>query len=64
MPDKELILMCIDNAPTVDTEKHAHWIEDGDFQICSNCGEEHEWGDYRAPYCDTCGHKMDEEVSG
>lgn len=39
---------------------HAHWIEDGDYQICSNCGEEHEWGDYRASYCDVCGAKMDE----
>lgn len=39
--------------------RHGHWIEDGDVQICSECGEEHEWVDYRAPYCDTCGAKMD-----
>lgn len=39
---------------------HAHWIEydDGDVQVCSNCGEEHEWGDYRAPFCDNCGAIM------
>lgn len=38
---------------------HAYWIEDGDTQICSNCGEEHEWDVYRASFCDTCGTKMD-----
>lgn len=38
---------------------HAYWIEDGDTQICSNCGEEHEWDVYRASFCDTCGAKMD-----
>ena len=38
---------------------HGHWIEDGETQICSNCGEEHEWLDYRATYCDTCGALMD-----
>ena len=31
------------------------------IQICSECGEEHEWEDYRAPYCDTCGAKMNKE---
>ena len=25
------------------------------------CSEEHEWEDYRAPYCDTCGAKMNKE---
>lgn len=39
---------------------HAHWIEEVGFQTCSNCGEEHEWGDYRASYCEACGAKMDE----
>lgn len=36
------------------------WIKDGkDGPVyCSECGEEHEWGDYRARYCDTCGAKM------
>ena len=41
---------------------HAHWIEDDDCQICSNCGEEHCWAEYRASYCEDCGAKMDEEV--
>jgi GTP cyclohydrolase I len=47
--------------PAADVEevKHGRWIEDGDVQICSECGEEHEWADYRAPYCDICGAKMD-----
>ena len=38
---------------------HGRWIEDGSTQICSVCGEEHECENYRAPYCDTCGAKMD-----
>lgn len=50
-------------APTVDAapEVHGRWIEEGCIQICSNCGEEHEWQDYRAPYCENCGAKMTEE---
>lgn len=39
--------------------RHGHWIEDGDCQICSECGEEHEWDEYRAAYCDVCGAKME-----
>ncbi len=47
----------IENAPTLDYEPvvHAHWIEDDDCQICSNCGEEHCWAEYRASYCEDCG---------
>lgn len=54
----------VDFAPTLDYELvvHAHWIEDDDCQICSNCGEEHCWAEYRASYCEDCGAKMDEEV--
>lgn len=37
----------------------AHWIENHGVQTCSNCGEEHEWDEYRASYCDCCGAKMD-----
>ncbi len=48
--------------PGVDAEpvRHGRWIKDGkDGPVyCSECGEEHEWGDYRARYCDTCGAKM------
>ena len=49
--------------PTADVrpERHGHWIEEGDIQICSECGEEHSWQDYRASYCDCCGAKMDGE---
>ena len=39
------------------------WIEDGDMQICSNCGEEHSWEEYRASYCENCGAKMESEGS-
>lgn len=47
--------------PTADVEvvKHGHWIEDGEYQICSVCGEEHHWDEYRATYCEDCGAKMD-----
>ena len=39
--------------------KRAHWIEQDEMQICSDCGEEHTWDDFRAAYCDCCGAKMD-----
>lgn len=53
----------INNAPAADVVEvvHGRWIEEDGIQICSECGEEHEWEDYRAPYCDTCGAKMDGE---
>ncbi|MEG2139084.1 MAG: hypothetical protein RRY64_10555 [Oscillospiraceae bacterium] len=53
-------LIC--DQPTIDAVPvvHGRWLEDGDTQTCSNCGEEHEWGDYRASYCDACGAKMEE----
>ena len=38
---------------------HGRWLEDNGVQICSNCGAEHEWADYRASWCDCCGAKMD-----
>ena len=47
----------VDYAPV----RRGRWIEEDGIQICSECGEEHEWEDYRAPYCDTCGAKMDKE---
>ena len=41
--------------------RHGRWIKDGEDGpvYCSECGEEHEWEDYRASYCDACGAKMD-----
>lgn len=39
----------------------AHWIEEDGVQTCSNCGEEHEWDEYRASYCDCCGAEMNGE---
>ena len=41
--------------------RRGRWIEENGIQICSECGEEHEWEDYRAPYCDTCGARMNKE---
>ena len=48
-------LPAADVAPAV----RAQWIEQVGMQICSNCGEEHTWDDFRAAYCDCCGAKMD-----
>ena len=47
--------------PSADVEpvKRGHWIEEDEYQICSECGEEHCWGDYRATYCDCCGAYME-----
>lgn len=51
------------SAPLADVApvRRGRWIKDGEDGpvYCSECGEEHEWGDYRATYCDTCGAKMD-----
>ena len=41
--------------------RRGRWIGEDGIQVCSECGEEHEWEDYRAPYCDTCGAKMNKE---
>lgn len=43
--------------------KHGKWIEyDNGVQVCSECGEEHEWYEYRACYCEDCGAKMEAEM--
>lgn len=47
------------NKADVAEVKHGEWIEDGEYQICSVCGEEHHWDEYRATYCEDCGAKMD-----
>lgn len=41
--------------------RNGHWIEEEGTQICSECGEEHEWNDYRASFCENCGAKMELE---
>lgn len=39
---------------------HGRWITDKNgVTVCSNCGEEHEWDEYRPTYCEDCGAKMD-----
>lgn len=59
----DVVRTIIAEMPTADVTqaRHGRWIEEDGIQICSECGEEHEWEDYRAPYCDTCGAKMDLE---
>lgn len=52
----------IDKAPTADVKeiKHGEWITDKDgYVTCSECGEEHTWDDFRPPFCDMCGARMD-----
>lgn len=42
----------------VEASKHGKWIvDDSGTVICSECGEEHEWDEFRPPYCDMCGSK-------
>lgn len=61
---KNLILIEIDEAPAADVAevRHGRWVRDDSGVIyCSECGEEHEWDEYRATYCDACGALMDGE---
>lgn len=62
----------IDNSPTIDPVKHAHWIPVmlertvGTLKgiKCSNCGHERIKGSLNEPkYCQDCGANMDKEVS-
>ena len=57
----DAVIRILDRQPTADVVKvkHGHWIDDGEYQICSVCGEEHHWDEYRATYCEDCGAKMD-----
>lgn len=54
-------IFCVESAPAADVApvRRGHWIEENGCQICSECGEEHEWDEYRAAYCDVCGAKME-----
>lgn len=51
----------VDRLPAADVApvRHGRWIEAGSYQICSECGEEHAWDEYRATYCEDCGARMD-----
>ena len=43
--------------------RRGEWITDENgVVICSKCGEEHEWQDFRATYCDMCGADMRERI--
>ena len=54
----------IKEAPTVDTERHGHWVKDKNnyvyHYICSACGEADE---HKSNYCRHCGAKMDKGVN-
>jgi hypothetical protein len=64
-----LFLKLINKAPTVEAKPvvHAHWIEEGEDLICSNC-EEYAllncecYSEY-SKYCPYCGAQMDESIS-
>lgn len=54
-------------APTVDAERHAHWIQTdsyGNFWKCSNCGKSNvgktNYGPGKTNFCSNCGCEMDE----
>lgn len=49
-------------AADVEPVRHGRWVKDGEVVVCSECGEEHAWDEYRATYCEDCGAKMDLEV--
>ena len=53
------VIFLLYEQPTADVVdvKHGYWKEDGEYQICSVCGEEHHWDEYRATYCEDCGAK-------
>ena len=57
--------MYVEDAPTVDVERHGYWefhaksIKDVPTESCSECGG-WSYGDNKA-YCPCCGAKMDEE---
>ena len=42
----------------VSEKKTGKWIEEDGLVICSECGEEHDWIDYRANFCENCGADM------
>lgn len=49
------------SAADVAPVRRGHWIEENGCQICSECGEEHEWDEYRAAYCDVCGAEREDD---
>lgn len=58
------VIDILSSIPTVDAVPvvHGRWIKDGDYFVCSECGEEHAWADYRATYCEDCGAKMEKKA--
>jgi hypothetical protein len=59
----ELVKKAEEETPTADVQevRRGKWIIDEDgVVICSECGEEHMWDDFRPTYCDMCGAKMED----
>lgn len=50
------------NEPDEPTKRGVWITYDDGFTVCSNCGEEHEWDDFRPLYCDICGSKNNHTV--
>lgn len=60
--DKGMFLCGIEQAinemPTVDTERHGHWIND---RFCSKCGYDYiKESGRKSKYCPNCGAKTEE----
>ena len=57
----------VNSTPTADVQPivRGKWIKDESGVIyCSECGEEHEWIEFRANFCDNCGADMREVRNG
>ena len=67
--NKEGYILLLKNAPTIEAKPvvHAHWIEEGEDLVCSNCEEYALWNcecySECSKYCPYCGAQMDELVS-
>lgn len=58
----EEVIKLFEQAPILDYAPviHGRWIDEGNgIIVCSECGEEHSWDEYRPTYCEDCGAKMD-----
>lgn len=59
------LLALVNDAPTVEAERHGHWVNEMGMILCSECRDS--WGTEMEEmirsfinYCPNCGAKMDE----